>query len=74
MENSLTLSPALRRAAREYFAHLPEHRNVVQPADLFARLAAGEPLPAVDLRGPEAYARGHLKGAVNLPFGPVTAG
>lgn len=73
MENSLTLSPALRRAAREYFAHLPEDRNVVQPADLFARLAAGEPLLTVDLRGPEAYARSHLKGAVNLPFGPALA-
>lgn len=69
----LPVPPALTAAARDYFARLPEHRNVVTPPDLFARLTAGEPLLVVDLRSPEAYARGHLPGAVNLPFGPALA-
>jgi rhodanese-related sulfurtransferase len=39
------------------------------PADLYADMVAGAPnLVVVDARYPEAYAREHLPGAVNLPF------
>lgn len=40
----------------------------LSPAALSERLAAGEDFQVVDVRGPEQFARGHLPGAINVPF------
>lgn len=39
--------------------------------ELQARLAAGEPVFLVDVREPEAFAGGHVAGAVNRPIGSL---
>jgi rhodanese-related sulfurtransferase len=39
----------------------------IDPSDLHAALKAGEKITVVDARTPEAYARGHIPGAVNFP-------
>jgi rhodanese-related sulfurtransferase len=42
----------------------------IEPADLQRRLAAGDPLLLLDVRGPDEFAGplGHIAGAVNLPL------
>lgn len=46
--------------------------------DLQVALAAGDNVVVIDARSPEAYARGHIPGAINLPHrtmdGATTAG
>lgn len=56
-------------AALAYFANFPADKNVIKPEDLFAKMDAGEDMFILDVRAPEDYAKGHLKGAVNMPFG-----
>lgn len=43
----------------------------VAPAELAARLAAGENLQIVDVREPGEYAEGHVPGALLLPLGQL---
>ena len=41
--------------------------------DVHASLARAEPgFVLLDVRGPEAYAKGHVAGAINLPHGRLT--
>lgn len=59
----------VEEAALAYFANYPEDRHVILPADLFAKIDAGEEMFVIDIRTGEDYGKGHIKGAVNLPFG-----
>jgi rhodanese-related sulfurtransferase len=52
-----------------YFADKPDHSHMIAQADIVAMVAAGEDMVVLDLRKPEDYAKGHLKGAVNVPWG-----
>lgn len=61
-------SNAVADAAMAYFANFPADKHVIQPADFFAKIDAGEPMFIMDIRTAEDYAKGHIKGAVNLPF------
>jgi rhodanese-related sulfurtransferase len=47
----------------------------IEPAELQRRLAAGEPLLLLDVRGPDEFAGplGHIAGAVNLPLPELPA-
>ncbi len=56
----------------DYFAMRLAHETDV--SDVHAALADGEPgLVVVDTRGPDAWAQGHLPGAVHLPHREVAA-
>lgn len=46
---------------------------MINVKDLFAKMDAGEDMLIIDIRQPDAYAEGHLKGAVNIPYGPAVA-
>lgn len=63
----------LTESAMRYFAEFPEDRHMISVADLFAKMDAGEDMLIIDVRQPDAYAEGHLKGAVNVPYGPAVA-
>lgn len=63
----------LTEAAMSYFADFPEDRHMINVPDLFAKMDAGEDMLIIDVRQPDAYAEGHLKGAVNVPYGPAVA-
>lgn len=57
-------------AATAFFAELP---GIVIPApDYLAKLAAGETPYTLDIRSAEDYAKGHLVGAINAPWGTQT--
>lgn len=60
-------------AAMKYFAEFPEDRHMINVPDLFAKMDAEEDLLILDIRQADAYAEGHLKGAVNVPYGPAIA-
>ncbi|MBR0597178.1 rhodanese-like domain-containing protein [Clostridiales bacterium BAD-6] len=60
---------AVEEAALAYFANFPADRHVISPADFFTKIDAGEEMFIIDIRSADDYAKGHIKGAVNLPFG-----
>jgi len=59
----------VEEAVMAYFAELPAHSNIIKSEDVFAKLSAGEDVVILDIRQADVYAAGHLKGAVNLPWG-----
>ena len=71
--DSVPAADTVKEAAMGYFANWPEDGHMIGVADLFAKMDAGEEMLILDVRQPDAYAEGHLKGAVNVPFGSTLA-
>ncbi|WP_375455909.1 rhodanese-like domain-containing protein [uncultured Methylobacterium sp.] len=72
MPSAVADDAAAPMAARAHFAA----RLALETdcADVHAALAAGaSDFVLLDVRGPEAYARGHVPGALNLPHRSITA-
>ena len=63
------VSPVVKEKALAYFENYDGTKVVIKPADLFAKMDAGEDMLILDVRQADAYAANHLKGAVNVPFG-----
>ncbi len=59
----------VEEAAMAYFANFADDRNIISAAKLFEKMDANEPMFILDIRGAEDYAKEHLKGAVNVPYG-----
>jgi len=59
----------VEEAALAYFSNFPADRHMIAPADFFAKIDAGEEMFVIDIRTGEDYGKGHIKGAVSLPFG-----
>lgn len=55
--------------AMAYFANYDGTKVVIKPADLFAKMDAGDDMLILDVRQADAYEAGHLIGAVNVPLG-----
>ncbi|MBN2259097.1 MAG: rhodanese-like domain-containing protein [Clostridiales bacterium] len=71
-EPAVTETPdasAIESAATAYLVNMPADNNMIGAADLFAKMDAGEEMFILDVRKPDVYEQGHLKGAVNLPYG-----
>ena len=56
-------------AVNGYFANMPADIYKISEKDIVAKMKAGEDMLILDIRQPDVYAKGHLKGAVNLPWG-----
>ena len=56
-----------------YFAEKPDHSYMIKSADIIERVAAGDDVVILDIRQADVYGEGHLKGAVNLPWGTAIA-
>ncbi|HEX5613833.1 MAG TPA: rhodanese-like domain-containing protein [Acidimicrobiia bacterium] len=55
-------------------AHFAARLSVeTDPADLHTDLAAGAAIVLVDARAPDAFAAGHLPGAINVPHATIDA-
>ncbi len=61
----------VEEAAMAYFADFPDDRHMINVPDLFVKMDAGEDMLILDIRGADDYAKGHLKGAVNVPYATV---
>ena len=61
----------VEEAAADYFADYPGSR--IAPASaVFEMMDAGEDIFILDIRQPDVYNEGHIKGAVNAPWGSGT--
>ncbi len=58
----------VKARAMAYFARFPEDTHVVSAKDFLTKVENGEDIFIIDLRSAEDYAKGHVKGAVNVPF------
>lgn len=59
----------VRDAVMAYFADMPSHIYKVPQAEFLQMAAAGSDMVIVDIRSADDYNAGHIKGAVNMPWG-----
>jgi len=59
----------LENAVNGYFENMPDHIYKISQKDIVEMVKAGEDMVLLDIRKPDDYAKGHLKGAVNVPWG-----
>ena len=59
----------LEDTVNAYFENKPDNNYKIGQKDIVDMVKAGEDIVLLDLRKPEDYAKGHLKGAVNIPWG-----
>lgn len=60
-------------AVNAYFANMPEDIYKISEKDFVDKVKAGEDMFILDIRTAEEYAKGHIKGAVNAPWGSAIA-
>ncbi len=53
-----------------YFENIPEHIYKIDQKEFIEKVVADEAMTILDIRSAEDYAAGHVKGAVNMPWGP----
>lgn len=56
-------------AVMAYFADMPDHIYKVAQAEFLQMVAADSDMFVIDIRRADDYAAGHIKGAVNMPWG-----
>lgn len=66
--SDLSLSPA---AALAFFGRRLQFET--DASDVYAGQITGEPVIIVDVRGAEAFAQGHVQGAVHMPYRDIPA-
>ncbi len=54
-------------------SNMPDHIYKIDEGDFVDRVKAGEDLFILDIRQPDVYAEGHVKGAYNVPWGTPIA-
>src|SRR6056297_1579391 len=64
------VSDSVEDAVNSYFANLPSNNHKISQVDFVDKVKAGEDLFVLDIRQPDVYNQAHIKGAVNLPWGP----
>lgn len=52
-----------------YFANMPKHIYKISETDFLDKVKAGDDMVILDIRTAEDYAKGHVKGAINVPWG-----
>jgi len=60
-------------AAKDYFANMPQDVYKISQTDFIAKVKANEDLSILDIRQADVYEQGHVKGAVNIPWGSAIA-
>ena len=56
-------------AVKSYYENKPAHSYLMPQADFVEMVKADEAMTILDIRSAADYAKGHVKGAVNLPWG-----
>ena len=77
VEFPANLTPAkpdanIGKILKDYYVNMPANTNMIAAADLLAKINNGDDIQIVDLRKPDDYAKGHVKNAINIPFGQLT--
>jgi len=58
----------------EYFRQMPDNRYKIDHVDFIEKAKASEDMTIIDIRRSDDYEKGHIRGAVSMPFGPAIAG
>lgn len=64
-----TSDNAVTTAVNNYFANMPQDVYKIPEKDFIEKVKANENIFILDIRQADVYAKGHIKGAVNLPWG-----
>lgn len=71
--SGVTIDPAVKAAAMDYFNNLksdPETpSNIIAASKVKAKMDADDEMVIVSIRKPEDFGKGHIEGAINIPFG-----
>ncbi|NLI22217.1 MAG: rhodanese-like domain-containing protein [Clostridiales bacterium] len=67
------VSPVVAEKAMNYLANYDGTKYTIKAPEFFAQIDAGEDMMILDIRQADAYAEGHVKGAVSVPFGMTIA-
>lgn len=57
------------QAVSDYFGNMPEHIYKIKQDEFVEMVKNGDDMTILDIRSAKDYAEGHVKGAVNLPWG-----
>ncbi|RCW57468.1 MULTISPECIES: rhodanese-like domain-containing protein [Halanaerobium] len=68
--SAFAVSDTVEDAVNGYFANLPEDNSMIGEKAFVEKVKSGEDLFILDIRQPDVYNEGHVKGAVNVPWGP----
>lgn len=66
-----TPDPEIAQILKDYYTNMPDHIYKIPVEDLQQKIEAGEDMQIVSIRSAEDYAKGHIKGAINIPFREV---
>ncbi|MGM0378810.1 MAG: rhodanese-like domain-containing protein [Bacillota bacterium] len=64
---------ALQRNIYDYFANKPDHSYMIAQDEMVQKVKNDEDVFVLDIRRKSDYDKGHLKGAVNAPWGETIA-
>jgi len=65
------VSEVVEDAVMNYFAELPADNGMIAQDAFIEKVKTGEDLFILDIRQPDVYNEGHIKGAINIPWGPA---
>lgn len=67
--DSPVTSSSIDDAIAKYFENMPSHNYMISSSDFYDRVLEDDDIIIVDIRRADDYAEGHVKGAVNMPWG-----
>jgi len=63
--------PAIAKILKDYYVNMPADTHKITSKDLQALIDKGDKMQIVDIRSAADFAKGHIKGAINIPFAEV---
>lgn len=69
-EETVSKVEVLKSTVDSYFANMPDHIYKISQKDFVDMVRSGEDMLVLDIRQAADYDKGHVKGAVNVPWGP----
>jgi rhodanese-related sulfurtransferase len=73
MNLSNSTSVSIEEDINKYFANKPNHNYKIKQDEFIAKVKANEDMIILDIRSDKDYKKGHVKGAINVPWGPAIA-
>jgi len=67
--NKATKTDVVSEAVNGYFANMPTDVYKIPEKDFIEKIKANDDMFILDIRLADAYAKGHIKGAINAPWG-----
>ncbi|WKY45665.1 rhodanese-like domain-containing protein [Eubacteriaceae bacterium ES2] len=64
-----TEASMVETGVNEYFANMPDDIYKISQTDFVDMVKAGDDMTIIDIRSADAYAEGHVKGALSMPWG-----